>query len=142
MRKILVSLTGFESDTSALDTAYLVARLFDANLHCICVRPGPGQLAIGASPFEIGAVVNAAQLIADLQKESEARAKSARLSFDRFCKRWDVGQTNGAAVKGISAKWQEISGDEVQATIAEARFHDLVVLGRPSEETTLSLGGI
>jgi nucleotide-binding universal stress UspA family protein len=132
MRQILVSLTGFESDTAALDTAYLVARLFDAEIHCICARPTPAQIAIGASPFEVGAAMNAAELIADLQKENELRTKNARFAFDRFCKRWDV----------TSATWQQISGDEVEATIAEARFHDLVVLGRPPEATALSTGGI
>ena len=132
MRKILVSLTGFESDTAALDTAYLSARLFDAEIHCICARPTPAQIAIGASPFEIGAAMNAAELIADLHKENELRTKNARLAFDRFCKRWDV----------TSATWQQISGDEVEATIAETRFHDLVVLGRPAEATALSTAGI
>ena len=60
MRRILVSLTGFDSDDAALDTAYLAARLFEAHLHCICARPGPGQIVIGASPFEIGSAMNAA----------------------------------------------------------------------------------
>jgi nucleotide-binding universal stress UspA family protein len=140
MRKVLVSLTGFESDTAALDTAYLVARLFDAHLHCICARPTPAQIAIGASPFEIGAAMNAAELIADLQKENELRTKNARLSFDRFCKKRDVALSDDA--KGVSATWQQISGDEVEATIAEARFHDLVVLGRPPQATGLSTSGI
>jgi nucleotide-binding universal stress UspA family protein len=141
-RKILVSLTGFESDDAALDTAYLVGRLFNAHIHCICARPGPAQVAIGATPFEIGAAMNAAELIADLQKENELRAKNARLSFDRFCKRWDVSRTDVSADNCVSATWQNISGDEVEATIAEARFHDLVVLGRPVQATALSTNGI
>ena len=142
MRKILVSLTGFESDTTALDTAYFVARLFDAHLDCICARPGPGQIVAGASPFEVGGAMNAAELIADLQKENELRAKNARLSFDRFCKRWDIGLADGSAAKGVSATWQQITGDEVETTIREARYHDLVVLGRPAEATALSTNGI
>jgi nucleotide-binding universal stress UspA family protein len=142
MRKILVSLTGFESDAAALDTAYFVARLFDAHLQCICARPGAGQIVAGASPFEIGAAINAAELIADLQKENELRAKNARLSFDQFCKRWGVGLGDGSAAKGVSATWQQIAGDEVETTIREARYHDLVVLGRPPEATALSTNGI
>jgi nucleotide-binding universal stress UspA family protein len=142
MRKILVSLTGFESDAAALDTAYLAARLFDAHLHCICARPGAGQVVVGASPFEIGAAMNAAELIADLQKENELRAKNARVAFDRFCKRWDIGRADGSVAKGVSATWQQITGDEVETTIAEARYHDLVVLGHPAEATALSTNGI
>ena len=134
MRKILVSLTGFESDAAALDMAYLVARLFDAHLTCICARPTPAQVAIGASPFEVGAAMNAAELIADLQKENEFRTTNARLAFDKFRKRRDL--------RPDAATWQQISGDEVEETIAEARFYDLVVLGRPPEATALSTGGI
>jgi nucleotide-binding universal stress UspA family protein len=142
MRKILVSMTGFESDTAALDTAYFVARLFGAHLDCICARPGPGQIVAGASPFEVGGAMNAAELIADLQKENELRARNARQSFDRFCKRWDIGVAGGSAPKGVSATWQQITGDEVETTINEARYHDLVVLGRPAEATALSTNGI
>jgi nucleotide-binding universal stress UspA family protein len=132
MRKILVSLAGHKSDAAALDTAYLVGRLFDAELHCICARPTPAQMTFSTSPFEIGAAVNAAELIADLLKENELRVKNARLAFDRFCKKWDTQ----------APTWQQISGDEVEATIAEARYHDLVVLGRPAEATALSTNGI
>jgi nucleotide-binding universal stress UspA family protein len=143
-KKILVSLTGFESDGPALDTARLVARLFDAQIDCICARPGPAQIAIGASPFEIGAAMNAAELIADLQKENELRTKNARLSFETFCRTWRVPLVEGTAANhnGLSATWREISGDEIETTIAEARFHDLVVLGRPSQATALSTNGL
>lgn len=141
-RRILVSLTGFESDSAALDTAYLVGRLFDAHLDCICARPGPAQIAIGASPFEIGAAMNAAELIADLQKENELRTRNARLSFEAFRQKWRVPLAEGpGANDGLSTAWRQISGDEVETTIAEARFHDLMVLGRPPQATALSTSG-
>ena len=94
-RRILVALTGFESDGPTLDTAYLTGRLFGAHLDCICARPGPAQIAIGASPFEIGAAMNAAELIADLQKENELRTKNARLSFEAFSKARRVPAADG-----------------------------------------------
>lgn len=142
-RKILVSLTGFESDRAALDTAALVARLFEAQIDCICARPGPTQIAIGATPFEIGAAMNAAELIADLQKENELRTKNARLSFETFCRTWHVPLSDGPDTsRSLSATWREIVGDEIETTIAEARFHDLVVLGRPPQATALSTGGL
>jgi nucleotide-binding universal stress UspA family protein len=142
-RRMLVSLTGFESDGPALDTAYLAGRLFGAHLDCICARPGPTQIAIGASPFEIGATMNAAELIADLQKENELRTKNARLSFEVFCKKRHVPAADGlGAQDGVSAAWRSIAADEVETTIAEARYHDLVVLGRPPQATALSVSGI
>jgi nucleotide-binding universal stress UspA family protein len=142
-RRILVSLSGFESDSAALDTAYLAGRLYGAHLDCICARPGPAQIAIGASPFEIGAAMNAAELIADLQKENEIRAKNARLSFEAFCRKWRILSADGLGTHdGVSAGWREVSGDEVETTIAEARFNDLVVLGRPPQATALSTNGM
>jgi nucleotide-binding universal stress UspA family protein len=142
-RRILVSLTGFESDGAALETAYLVGRLFDAHLDCICARPGPAQIATGASPFEIGGVMNAAELIADLHKENELRTKNARLSFEAFCKKRRLPLADGAGTDNSpSASWRQLSGDEVESTIAEARFADLVVLGRPPQATPLSTNGI
>jgi nucleotide-binding universal stress UspA family protein len=140
-KNILVSLTGFDSDAVALETAYLIGRLFDARLDCICARPVPSQIAVGSSPFEISGAMNAAELIADLEKENELRTKNARLAFHSFCKRRQVSAEFGAN-KGVSAAWRDISGDEAEATIAEARFHDLVVLGRPQDATALSTTGI
>jgi nucleotide-binding universal stress UspA family protein len=142
MRKILVSLTGFESDTPALDLAYFAARLFDAHLKCICARPVPGQIIAGASPFEIGTAVDTGALIADLQKENELRAQRARQAFDQFCKRCDVSLADGLAEKGVAAMWQQFAGDEVETTVREARYHDLVVRGRPDESSALSVSGI
>ena len=39
-KSILVPLTGQTSDDAALETAYLVARMFDAHLHCLHVQIG------------------------------------------------------------------------------------------------------
>jgi nucleotide-binding universal stress UspA family protein len=142
MRNILVSLAGFESDSAALDTAYLVARMFGAHLHCICARPGLEQIVIGGSPFEIGSPINPAELIADVQKENELRTKNARLGFDRFCKRWNIAQADGSVANVVSATWQQITGDEVETTISEGRYYDLIVLGRPAELTALSANGV
>jgi nucleotide-binding universal stress UspA family protein len=140
-KNILVSLTGFDSDAAALETAYLVGRLFDARLDCICVRPSLSQMAIGASPFEVGAAMNAAELMADLQAENELRTKNARVAFNAFCGSRRLS-TNSHVKDGVSATWREITGDEVETTITEARFHDLVVLGRPADAIGLSTSGI
>jgi nucleotide-binding universal stress UspA family protein len=86
--------------------------------------------------------LNTGEFIAVLQKENDLRVGNARQSFDQFCKRWDVGLADDPAAKGVSATWQQFVGDEVETTIREARYHDLVVLGRPAEEVGLSGNGI
>ena len=88
--------------------------------------------------------MNAAELIADLQKENELRTKNARLSFEGFCRNGDVPLVDGIAptTTVCRPRGAKSSGDEIETTIAEARYHDLVVLGRPAQATALSTNGI
>ena len=87
--------------------------------------------------------MNAAELMADLEKENELRTKNARARLQRASAAAGMPlNRTPACERGVSATWREITGDEVETTIAEARFHDLVVLGRPAEATALSTSGI
>ena len=142
-KTILVSLTGFDSDASALDTAYLAARHFDAHIQCLHVRTDTAQLATKASVYDFGTGASGAEFFAALEEENEARSKQARLAFADFCKRWRVTiADNPPGPRAVSARWREISGDPVDATIEQSQFHDVVVLGRPPSISALSLAGI
>jgi hypothetical protein len=50
IKTILVPLTGHKSDEDVLETAYLVARLFDAHLECLHISPG-WRTTAQAPPF-------------------------------------------------------------------------------------------
>jgi hypothetical protein len=67
MRTILVPLTGDPGDNAALETAYLVARLFEAHITGLHVSPGWGELAARSGLQEMGGVMPSAEVLAALQ---------------------------------------------------------------------------
>jgi nucleotide-binding universal stress UspA family protein len=142
-KTILVSLTGFESDNGALDTAYLAGRPFEAHIQCLHVRADPVQIATKSSVYDFGTGASGAEFFAALEEENELRSKRARVAFTEFCRRWHVPVSDSyPGPKGVSTAWREVKGDEVDATIALARFHDLVVMGRPPAASGLSTAGM
>jgi len=142
-KTILVPLTGFDSDNTALDTAYLAGRPFDAHIVCVHVRADPAHLAAKSSVYDLGTGASGAEFFAALEEENDLRSKRARIAFAEFCQRWQVSVSDThAGSKGVSATWREVKGDEVDTTIALARFHDLVVMGRAPVASALSTAGI
>jgi nucleotide-binding universal stress UspA family protein len=143
LKTILVPLTGFESDNTALDTAYIAGRSFDAHIQCVHVRADPVQIAGKSSVYDFGTGANGAELFAALEEENQLRSKRARVAFAEFCRRWQVpGSDSPPGPKGVSVAWREIEGDEVETTIAFARFHDLVVMARAPAASGFSTGGL
>ena len=141
-KTILVALTGFDSDKVALQTAFLAGRPFDAHLECLHVRPGPGQMASLLAATDMPGAIDG-EIFEALRQQDEMRTQAARRSFDEFVKRWGVPVTDSPpGPKGVSAAWEERLGDGIEETIAQARFHDLVVVARAADLTGLSLGAI
>ena len=68
-KNILVPVTGFSGDKSALATGYLTGRLFDAHLDCLHVRPDAAQMATRAAAEDFGSVLMAAELFDALKTE-------------------------------------------------------------------------
>src|SRR5262249_4575999 len=51
-----------------------------------------------------------------------------------FCQRWQIAPAAGRpGSRAVSAEIREIQGDAQKETLSEARYHDLIVLGRTSE---------
>jgi nucleotide-binding universal stress UspA family protein len=138
-KSILVPLTGFESDTTALETAYLAGRLFDAHLNCLWIRPRPAHFTPEALESHFVNEATAAKFLA----EDDLRTEAARIAFAEFCQRRKMALVNAPpGPKDVSASSPECVGDVVETTIAQSRFHDLVVLARAPSASHLSLRGI
>jgi nucleotide-binding universal stress UspA family protein len=137
-KSMLVPLTGFHSDKAALESAYLAGRLFDAHVECLCVRPKPAHFTVGAVESYFVNEASAAKFLA----EDELRTETARIAFAEFCENRQVTLADAPGPKGVSVALREITGDAVETTIAQSRFHDLVVLGRAPAASGLSTGGI
>lgn len=140
-KSILVPTVGLSSDPVALETALLLARSFSGHLECVHVRPDPQQILIQAAGYDMGMGMGTQMVMGDLvdvlQREDKKRTERAQKTFEAFCKRETLPVTkvpNGAA--GATAAWREVSGRESDILVAEARVHDLTVLGNPT-----ALGG-
>ena len=120
IKNILLPLTGTDSDSRAAVMALKAATLFSGRVHAVHFRPGPGQLVQAAAIGQCGSGLGTVELIHALEKAAQDRARAARASFDTLL-----------APNGVE-HYREVEGDEVEGAISQGRFHDLVVLGRPT----------
>ena len=129
IKTILVPLTGDRSDESTLETAYLVARLFDAHLECLHISPDWRAIAARAAVHGVSGPIVSGDFFASFEQETKATKWRARLHLAEFCKRRQLSASDPRPLSGrISVTWREISGDPWPTTTQEARFHDLIVL--------------
>jgi nucleotide-binding universal stress UspA family protein len=78
-----------------------------------------------------------------LREEDRIRTEAARRSFDEFRGRWSVALADSPpGPKGVTASFEERLGDDIEETIAQARFHDMLVLARGNDFTGLTPGAI
>jgi len=142
LKTILVAMTGFDSDRVALETAFLAGRPFEAHLQCLHIRPGPGQLVSRIAATDMPGAIND-EVFEALRQEDNTRTEAARRSYDEFRERRGVPiAETPPGPKGVTAAWEERLGDDIEETIAQARFHDLVVCARAPNSSGLSLGAI
>jgi nucleotide-binding universal stress UspA family protein len=132
IKNILVGLTGCDSDGSALEAAYLVARPFGAKIDALCVQPGPMDIIVHAALRQFTSKMGNTELIHALQHQAESRSLSAKGAFDEFARRHPE----------IEASWREIENDPIQTVSTEARYNDLAVLGRGAEADELPVDAV
>jgi nucleotide-binding universal stress UspA family protein len=142
MKSILVSLTGFDSDEVALETAMLVGGPLGAHFDCLHVRPGPHQLAFGDTSNDFAGVL-ASDLVQIMQERDATYTGRAKMAFNFFRKRLDIPDAQSAtAIPGPTAAWKECFGNHIDRTIAASRYHDLAVFGRDPDFTPISRDAI
>jgi nucleotide-binding universal stress UspA family protein len=135
IKNILVGLTGADTDGAALTAAYLVAEPFGARIDVLRVQPEPMQIVVHAALKQFTSKMGNTELIHALQHEAESRSFSAKAAFDEFASlHFPDGR---AAPSGVAASWRQIEGDPIGTVSAEARYSDLVVLGRGAETDEL-----
>jgi nucleotide-binding universal stress UspA family protein len=128
IKKTLVLLTGLGCDVRALEAASLIASQHVARIECLRVHPAAMQIIAKAAFRQFGTKMGNTELIHALQKEAAKRTADARASFDAFAR----------ANAGLNISWREVEGESVHTAIAEARYADLVVVGRSGAESEYS----
>ena len=134
IKTVLVSLTGDASDESALETAYLLARPFEAHLDCLHVSPDWSEMASEVAVTDMEGAMAAGDLFGALEDEAAKAAGEARRHFTEFCNRWHLPEAQEPpGPRAVSVAWRPVQGRTAEIPVAQARFRDLAVFGRTPE---------
>jgi nucleotide-binding universal stress UspA family protein len=132
-RRILLPLTGTAAGESALQTALVVARFWNAHVHCLHVRVDARDVAPLAGEGLSGAMIE--EMMAATEREGAERAGRVRALFERFVDGKDVtlAQTAEAAHKapGATLSFESVAGREEDVVAQQSRLYDLAVVAHP-----------
>jgi len=141
MKTILAKIDGSSNDAAVLESSYLVASQFISHIACLYVRADSVRLMMNAADgigLAAGVVPVTPEVQQALLEADNARARSARQSFDMLCKRPRMRVAElASAAREVSASWLEVQGDPSDATATIGRFYDLVVLARSQTSSDL-----
>jgi nucleotide-binding universal stress UspA family protein len=142
LRKILVPVTGRDSDRAVLAMGFTVARIFDAHVEALHVRIDPRDavpmLGDGLSAGLIEEILKVAE------KEAAADAETARQHFEAARAAAQAALTQSAPGPGMASGWlKTVTGRIDDIVPIEARLSDLVVFpqnaGRGDSRLSIAL---
>lgn len=133
IKTILASLTGFSADHSVLETAIAAARIDGAHIQCLHTRIDPLDAAAMYKTLDSRRSDTLQKISREIAAEEEDRSTRARAEFDNACNRHDLTPRDAPAPQpGPSIAFLEVQ-TLFNETLHEARYHDLVVMGRDAE---------
>lgn len=135
IRKLLLPLTGTAAGESALVTALMVARKWDAHLRTLHVRVDARDVAPLAGEGLSGAMIE--EMMAATEKESGERAMAIKALFDRVVTREGVRIADDVE-PGLSASFRLLTGREEDLFAQRARLADLSVIPHPEAPDEVS----
>ncbi len=133
-RRLLLPLTGTAAGEAALATALIVARVWNAHVHCLHVRVDARDVAPLAGEGLSGAMIE--EMMAATERESGDRAARVRALFEQFAATaGDVAIANSAetALKsgGPTLSFESIAGREEDVVAQQSRLYDMAVVPHP-----------
>ena len=131
IRSILVPVSGSEKDFVVFETALKVAQLHHAHLAFYHLRVSVGE-ALVHEPHTGFALGDALRNVLDgLAETHDRRALLAEHHVRDFCARSKISVTDTPlAVESVTASWRGGDLGNEYRLVAEARCHDLIVMGR------------
>lgn len=132
MKMILVSLADDVGGRGLLDTAFAIARRFNAHVDGLHVRPDPAEALHATSMAFPGALRD--QVLEVGRRQAEEAATRVRTLFQDYCAENDITLLDRPpAAEGVSAAWHEETGKESLVVALRGRLTDLTVVRRPLE---------
>lgn len=129
IRRLLLPLTGTAAGESALATALMVARLWNAHLTSLHVRIDSRDVAPLAGEGLSGAMIE--EMMSATEKESSERSNAVRSMFDRFVAQHGVVVSEAHPGAGATASFYSVTGREEDLVAQLARLADLTVVPHP-----------
>ena len=139
IRKLLLPLTGTEAGESALATALIAARRWDAHVAALHVRIDARDVATLAGEGLSGAMIE--EMMSATEKEANERSRAVRAMFDRFVAAHGVVvEQPRPGLDCASAYFSAVVGREEEVVAQQARLSDLIVVPHPegADETSSS----
>ncbi len=140
-RRLLLPLTGTAAGESALSTALITARIWNAHLHCLHVRVDARDVAPLAGEGLSGAMIE--EMMAATERESGERAARVRALFERFATGAGgvaLAESAEAALKheGPTLSFTSVAGREEDIVAQQSRLYDLAVVPHPEADEDVS----
>jgi nucleotide-binding universal stress UspA family protein len=132
IRKILASCDSAAA-RAVVETAFAVARPFAAHVEVLHIRPDPRDTVPLLGEGVSGSLIE--ELIQLAERETNARAATAKAVFEEICHARAMPLAETPAGGAPSARWLELTGRTDDLVVARGRLADLLVIGRTGSET-------
>lgn len=135
-KTLLVPVSAVEASRSALETAFLTARRFDAHIEVMHVRADPRGLVPYTGEGMDGSMIE--EIMDVTEREGAERAAQTREMFDAFCRDHSLTISDTPSPdSGLTISWREEAGREDEVVALRGRLYDLIVVGRPIADAPL-----
>jgi len=130
IRKLLLPLTGTAAGESALSTALIAARIWNAHVTALHVRVDSRDVAPLAGEGLSGAMIE--EMMSATERESTDRAHAVRAMFERFVANHGVTVTDARRGSAMAtASFATVTGREEDLVAQQARLADLTIVPHP-----------
>lgn len=135
-KKLTVVVGGTEASRTAITTALVTAKKFNAHVEALHVRADPRQAIPYMGEGMSGAMVD--DILRVAEKEAAERATRGRAMFTEMCAAASVTLVEALPPPGkLSASWYELVGRDEEMVARRGRVADLIVAGRPLKDAEL-----
>jgi nucleotide-binding universal stress UspA family protein len=132
MAKILVAASGTTEGQSALETALLLAKRFDAHVEAINVRRNPRDAVAFMTEGMTGAVIE--EIISTAEQDIDRRADRASADLNAVAQKHGVEVTQNPSQNKASVTFRQEEGREDEVIAERGRLSDLVIAARPTAD--------
>lgn len=133
---ILASLTGLISDKAVMETALAAAKIDGGHILGLHARIDVVETAAMIEATFPQRQDRLGLAVATISQEEAARSQYAKAAFEDACRQHQVPQKGKSSeISKVSAFWKEAKSF-FNETLDEARYHDVVVMGKAPELST------